>query len=490
MKKDIQLMLNSYLSNGNDAEDEDLFEDAYEKNEPVGGGGGGGGGGFVKPANEPLFYKLEKVFTSPAEYSTTVKEQIRKDEARRKKVYKEKSSRATNEQVLDPRTRMILYKMLNSGKIDELDGCISTGKEANVYHATDKDGNELAVKVYKTSILVFKDRERYVNGEFRFRRGYCKHNPRKMVKVWAEKEMRNLLRLRAGGIPCPNPIYLRFHVLAMDFIGNKGYPAPRLKDAQLDAEQFEKSYFQCIRMMRRMYHRCKLIHADLSEYNILYYKNRCYFIDVSQSVEHDHPNALNFLRKDCVAITCFFAKKNILTLTARELFDYVTDLGITDATEELYLNDLKGKISARHLSITELVDDKVFLDSFIPRTLAEVLHADSDINKLEHNWEDSEILYKKITGIHTSGQAEAQEEENSGEGEVEDEEDTFGSSEEESSEDGKDRKRGETTEERKNRKKLIKAQQREKRTTKTPKYIKKNRKKQAKIQNTTKKKTK
>lgn len=51
------------------------------------------------------------------------------------------------------------------------------------------------LKVYKTSILTFKDRDRYVAGEFRFRRGYCKHNPRKMVRTWAEKEMRNLMRL-------------------------------------------------------------------------------------------------------------------------------------------------------------------------------------------------------------------------------------------------------------------------------------------------------
>jgi len=49
-------------------------------------------------------------------------------------------------------------------------------------------------QVYKTSILIFKDRDKYVSGEFRFRHGYCKHNPRKMVKTWAEKEMRNLIR--------------------------------------------------------------------------------------------------------------------------------------------------------------------------------------------------------------------------------------------------------------------------------------------------------
>ena len=43
-------------------------------------------------------------------------------------------------------------------------------------------------------IGICRDRERYVQGDFRFRHGYSKHNPRKMVKTWAEKEMRNLAR--------------------------------------------------------------------------------------------------------------------------------------------------------------------------------------------------------------------------------------------------------------------------------------------------------
>ena len=46
---------------------------------------------------------------------------------------------------------------------------------------------------------------RYVVGDSRFQR-YCKSNPRKMVKLWAEKEMRNLMRLHAAGIPCPKPL--------------------------------------------------------------------------------------------------------------------------------------------------------------------------------------------------------------------------------------------------------------------------------------------
>ena len=60
---------------------------------------------------------------------------------------KDKMDRATVEQVLDPRTRMILYKLLNKHAITGIDGCISTGKEANVYHATDSNDRHLAIKV-------------------------------------------------------------------------------------------------------------------------------------------------------------------------------------------------------------------------------------------------------------------------------------------------------------------------------------------------------
>ncbi len=118
---------------------------------------------------------------------------------------------------MDPRTRLMLSKLLNSGFLSEIDGCLSTGKEANVYYAragvkgcgmvarSGSGFSEFAVKVFKTSILVFKDRDKYVSGEYRFRNGYCKSNPRKMVQTWAEKEMRNLRRLHAAGIPAPEP---------------------------------------------------------------------------------------------------------------------------------------------------------------------------------------------------------------------------------------------------------------------------------------------
>ncbi|AQK75401.1 Serine/threonine-protein kinase Rio1 [Zea mays] len=204
---------------------------------------------------------------------------------------------------IDPRTRMVLFKMLNRGVFNNINGCISTGKEANVYHATKTDGQELAIKVYKTSVLVFKDRDRYVQGDYRFRHGYCKHNPRKMVKTWAEKEMRNLLRVRAAGIRCPAPLLLRLHVLVMEFIGKGGWAAPRLKDAALSDDKLHESYFEIITTMRTLYQTCKLVHGDLSEYNILYFEGHLYIIDVSQSVDLDHPSALDFLKEDCLHVS-------------------------------------------------------------------------------------------------------------------------------------------------------------------------------------------
>lgn len=62
---------------------------------------------------------------------------------------------------------MMLFKLLHKEVFKTVEGCISTGKEANVYHAITKDNKSLAVKIYKTSILKFKDRDRYVTGEFR-----------------------------------------------------------------------------------------------------------------------------------------------------------------------------------------------------------------------------------------------------------------------------------------------------------------------------------
>ena len=320
------------------------------------------------------------------------------DESRAK--HKDKSDRATSEQVLDPRTRMILFKLLSRGTISEIHGCVSTGKEANVYYATGLQQG-CAVKVYKTSILVFKDRDKYVTGEFRFRHGYARHNPRKMVRLWAEKEMRNLTRLHNNGIPCPQPILLRSHVLVMSFLGVDGWPSPKLKDARLSEGKARELYYECVLHLRNMYQRCKLVHADLSEYNMLVHEGRLYIIDVSQSVEHDHPHALEFLRKDCSNVTEFFRRNRVCVMSVKELFDFVTDVTLADDRVDEYLKRAEEKAIMRQPGDNQAEDkvsEAVFKQIFIPRTLAEVAKFEEDFENMQIG-RGQDIAYSTVTGL-------------------------------------------------------------------------------------------
>lgn len=408
----------------------------------------------------------------------------------------EKSDRATSEQVLDPRTRMLLLQMINRNIIFEVNGCLSTGKEANVYHAMSyPDGDEgepvqRAIKVYKTSILVFKDRDKYVTGEFRFRQGYNKSNNRAMVKVWAEKEMRNLKRIYAVGIPCPEPVYLRLHVLAMGFLGNsKGIPAPRLKDVDLadpDSEaRWRALYMELIGYMRTMYQDCRLVHADLSEYNILYHKHKLYIIDVSQSVEHDHPRSLEFLRMDIKNVSDFFRRKGVDPLSERATFGFITSLDgprmvdgsneqMVDALEKLLAN----KDDAEDEENTE-VDTAVFRQQYIPQTLEQVYDVERDVEKLQAG-EGDDLVYRDLlanrgkarTGDEAAPTASEDGSEESGGVSV---------SEGESDAEGVDPfakkqprgKRFEDKEMKKDHKRQVKEEKREQRAKKIPKHIKK-----------------
>ena len=249
---------------------------------------------------------------------------------------KDKSDHGTIEQCIDPRISRIIEKYKKRGQITEFNGCVATGKEANVYHAKGRgvkdeeegiDPNrELAIKIYKTSILIFKDRERYITGEFRFRNGYCKSNPRKMVAVWCEKEMRNLKRIRQKGIKCPEPFAFKSNLIMMEFIGKDGVAAPRLKDALNEfenVEEFDDCYIQIMEIMKKMYQSCKLVHSDFSEYNLLYYNKEVYVIDLAQAVEENHPNADFFLKRDIHNMNEFFTKNSLDTLTDQQFYDFV-----------------------------------------------------------------------------------------------------------------------------------------------------------------------
>ena len=184
--------------------------------------------------------------------------------------------------------------------------------------------------------------------------------------------------------------------------------------------------------MRRLYQTCHLVHADLSEYNILYHNNHLYIIDVSQSVEHEHPSAFDFLRLDIKNVEDFFHKKAngaVGTLGLRRTWNFITQEeipGITP-TEEMDEEDepdaeepeastaetkdgdaAEGSAAAaegseppkpkKKTTAEKQVDDNVFFSSYIPRTLGEVLDPERDIDILKQGGGD-QLIYADIAKL-------------------------------------------------------------------------------------------
>ena len=70
---------------------------------------------------------------------------------------------------------------------------------------------DILLQVFKTTLAEFKNREKYVRGDFRLANEFKKQNPRKIMRMWAEKEMMNLKRMKKFGIACPEVgFYLLF----------------------------------------------------------------------------------------------------------------------------------------------------------------------------------------------------------------------------------------------------------------------------------------
>lgn len=74
-------------------------------------------------------------------------------------------------------------------------------------------------------------------------------------------------------------------------------------------------------------------------------------------MEHDHPMALDFLRRDCANINDFFKRKGLHTLNTKMTFDFVTDITITD--ENQYLTDLFSTVKDV-ISAEDELKDKIF----------------------------------------------------------------------------------------------------------------------------------
>jgi len=221
---------------------------------------------------------------------------------------KESDNYKVRDDVFDEATLKTLYKLSNKGVINAMGGSISTGKEANVFHAIGEDEEELAIKIYRIATSDFKAMQDYLAGDPRF--GNVKNDKKSIVFAWTKKELRNLNRSHDVGIRVPKPITSDRNILIMEFIGNDGIAAPRLKDIKSQLEDVDEIFDTVVEYIVKLYNEAHLVHSDLSEFNILYDEGPV-FIDMGQAVTLDHPKAEEFLERDIKNIVRFFGKLGV-----------------------------------------------------------------------------------------------------------------------------------------------------------------------------------
>ena len=221
--------------------------------------------------------------------------------------------------VFDDATFAALYKLVQDGHVEAFGGPISTGKEANVYHALGPDDTEVAVKVYRINASNFRQMRDYLEGDPRFEGLGGKKKD--VVLAWVKKESANLDRARKAGVRVPRPIAAERNVLVMEYIGGEDGRAKRL--GEVHVENPETAYEVMREYMRRLYS-AGIIHGDLSEYNVVFHEGQLVVIDLGQSVTVHHPNSRGFLERDCRNVASFFRRQG-LEVTDDELFEFVTD---------------------------------------------------------------------------------------------------------------------------------------------------------------------
>jgi RIO kinase 1 len=230
------------------------------------------------------------------------------------------SERATLEEVFDQATLMIIYDFLNSGVLYEVHGVVNAGKEARVYLGKDKNGKDLALKIYLTTSAEFrKGMLKYIEGDYRFKN--VKRDTRSLIFAWAQKEFRNLEQAYQAKVRVPKPIAVKNNVLVMEFIGKNGVNAPSLKEQP--PSNPERAYRLLLTYLKRLYDKAELVHGDLSEYNIMMWKGKPVLFDMAQAVPISHPMAQFFLQRDLANINRFFSKLGVSVLSIDEIYKQV-----------------------------------------------------------------------------------------------------------------------------------------------------------------------
>ena len=200
-------------------------------------------------------------------------------------------------------------------------GVVKSGKEATVYRCTgQEDGEYLAAKVYRPRMFrslkndaVYRE-NRKVEKDRRLQKAMDKMSRRGRafrMETWIRFEFDAHKRFYNAGVAVPEPVDSYGNAILMEYIGDEQEPAPILNHVELDPSNAEPLFNELIRNIELMLS-CDRVHADLSAFNVMYWREKAIIIDFAQAVDaRSGPEVFKLLSRDVENIAKYFAKNGI-----------------------------------------------------------------------------------------------------------------------------------------------------------------------------------
>ncbi len=242
--------------------------------------------------------------------SRKMQERLLRSERENRFLRKDSDQRKSMEEVFDRSTLLAVEELVSRKDLGDLFGVVSSGKEARVYYGVDQEGKAVAVKIYLTSTAGFKNRMGYIAGDRRF--GKLPSNSRETIYLWVRKEFKNLQLAEAAGVRVPKALAFYKNILVMEYIGVPPDPAPTFAEVDVDRDDYDWTF----ETVGRLYSKGRLVHADLSEFNIFKSDDELILFDMGSAVLSSHPQAEEYLQRDVTNMVRFFRKRGIFVKDA------------------------------------------------------------------------------------------------------------------------------------------------------------------------------
>ena len=208
---------------------------------------------------------------------------------------------------------LAINAFVKAGVLEAFGQSLGVGKEADVFDALDPKGTRVAVKFHRLGRISFRQTRR--------KRGYLADHASWLFqsRLAAEKEFQALRLVHMHGVAVPEPISQNRHAIVMGVI--EGGELAKWRKIEDPAGVLK----EILGNVKKAYVDAGVIHADLSEYNVLLKPDmHVLIIDWPQYVTVEHPNAEELLTRDVKNVLDFFSRRFRVKVRIEEVCGFVS----------------------------------------------------------------------------------------------------------------------------------------------------------------------